>query len=947
MDPLHYSNLRNALSVLYSIPSSCPQNLTSQQAHDFLLNIQSRNVRRQLQSIKQSQIDMTKLGHCHKDELHENSEITWGSSWLASLMVLLSSDSHPAERLFSAQTLMHRVRRVKLAEAIDIEIETPPGEFNVETILSAYYKWILKSSHQALRDVIASYFQSNATQDEEKVKGEMSLLTVAYIMYHYAATIPIDEHTQPLLTTLGSTMAAISLRLRYTPQSIANNAPASPTPMVHMLLQSLEFISSRYNPQNQSINSISLCACALLGSIPDTLLASPGGARGKFSIDPRCLVAAHKELRSPNTGVHVVWEATIRPTSPHVLLLWTFERWAKYLPLPWESFVEKTLDCLKNNPSMLQHPYALAYLVAIFEGASWKVDQIISFSLGIDNQNVQSGKKKKSSKSKKRQKDFVKNSTTDLELEEAKTERFHRGDVACRTIASIWKYLEPMLNSSPEGASCLCACANACFPHWAQKSSSGDMELIKSIMVSFQDICANTNRNVRGLAYEPLCNLHAATQDASARESPFLEIMTDHLFQCSMKLATSCGYPHHYFEHMVLDSDEELEVERNDIRDVLRAITGGEDKYSGPPSNASLQVLHRIVQACTKSILEESDSAGLPHETAVHALTALAKPLNCLGEAFARNELRNPERIEILDTTLKTLSYVGEKLVNRLPTISVAEVFALSRLFNLGFSSLCPALLSICQKRHLPSTLNLCLQNAMHAAFLSVIHIPELSAESTLEHSPYDIRGAFRSPGGEDHVGILVFMRLANEGEALAKYVLSLGHANGNNLLRDLCKLHEDLKVIENNRGAGIHYGKGVTPRTRRILLETISKFNKVAKSTPGLLEDGGTEADKMLRDLFESAVMHLSRIPRLGNYDEKTLFEICEITFDISAFDSEFVSYLFSDSIESVALDCVSTMMEAGFYGYRNCLTCNEQDKEMIQVRPIVCVLLLRPKRH
>mmetsp|Transcript_30193 Transcript_30193/g.46055 ORF Transcript_30193/g.46055 Transcript_30193/m.46055 type:complete len:1307 (-) Transcript_30193:228-4148(-) len=932
MYPLHYSDLRIALSVLYSLPSSCPQNLTSQQAHDFLLSIQSRNVRRQLQSIQQSQIDMVKKGNYQKDDLNENSFITWGSSWLASVMVLLSSDSHPAERLFSAQTLMHRVRRVKLVEAIDLEIETPPGGFNTEVILSTYYKWISLSSHDTLRDIIADYFQSNRAQDEEKVKGELSLLTVAYIAYHNAATIPVDEHTQPLLTTLGATMSAISMRLRYTPQSIADNMPASPTPIVHMILQALEKISTRCTLQNQATSAFSLCACALLGAIPDTLLASPGGARGKFSIDPRCLVAAHKELRNPDTGVHVVWQATTIHTSPNLSLLWTFERWAKYLPLPWESFVQKTLDYLVTNGGMLQHPYALSYLIAIFEGASWKVDQIITFSLGLDNQNVEGGKKKQSSKSKKRQKDIVKKSTTDFVVEEAKAERIHRGDVACRTTANIWKHLEPILKSSPEGASCLCACANACFPYWTQHPSSGGIELIRLIMTSFQDICGSLNRNIRGLAYEPLCNLHSAMQETSAAESPFQDLMTDHLFQCSMKLATSCRYPSHYFDHMTIDSDEELEVERNDIRDVLRAISGGEVTYSGPPSKSSLQVLHYIVQACTKSILEDVDSAGLPHETAVHALTALAKPLNCLGEAFVRGELENPRLIEILDTTMKALSYVGEKLVKVLPTLRVAEVFPLSRIFDLGFASLCPALSSICQKGHFPTALGLCIQNAMHAAFLSLIHIPELVAESTLDHSPYDIRGAFRGPGGEDHVGILLFSRLANEGEALAKHVLSLGHANGNNLLQDLCKLHGDLKVIENERGAGIHYGKGVTPRTRRILLETISTFTKLAKSTPGLLQDGGTEADRMLRELFESAVMHLSRIPRPGNFDEKTLFEICEHTYDISAFDASLVSCLFSDSSEPIVLDCVSTMMEAGVYGYRNCMTCNGKDKEMVQ---------------
>jgi hypothetical protein len=129
----------------------------------------------------------------------------------------------------------------------------------------------------------------------------------------------------------------------------------------------------------------------------------------------------------------------------------------------------------------------------------------------------------------------------------------------------------------------------------------------------------------------------------------------------------------------------------------------------------------------------------------------------------------------------------------------------------------------------------------MQAAALSVVHIPELAVESTLDHSQFDIRGAFRSPGGEDHVGILVFMRLASEGDELAAHVIRLGHAHGGTLLMDLCRLHNDLKCIEKERGPMIHHGKGVTPRTRRILLETISRFSTVGKSAPGLIDDCGT----------------------------------------------------------------------------------------------------------
>lgn len=922
--PSLYGDLRLALATLYSLPHR-RESLSSHDAHNYLIEFQARNVRRKLQSIQQRQVDLSKRGGSQEASAADEEAISFGSSWLASLMVLIQPDTHSAERLFCAQTLMHRLRRSKMAEAIDIEIESSPGIYQGEATLKAYHEWI-DAWHAPLGRQIASHLEksttiapSNLIQDEERSKCELSLLTLAFLACHHS--IHEDEHTTPLLTTLGSAMAAIALRLRYTPQSMAHGVPASSTPMVHMILHALQSVA----PPS---HDISLCACISLGAIPDTILASPGGTTGKLSIDPRCAMAAHEELRNPVTGVYPLWEA-LSGTTNTTALLWTFERWAKYLPLPWEGFVEPSLKYVKLN---MGHSYGMAYLVTIFEAASKNPDQILSFSLGLDPQNPQTSKKRQSSKSKKRQKEVLEEVSTDCKRNEAVAEFNHRGDIACKTVAAVWNDLQPIIVSTPEGVSCLCACANVCLPHWVRHSPTQPHELIHSIMTAFQDLCLHPNRDIRGQTYEPLCNLHAAMQE---RENYSLEsVMTDHLFKSSMHLATSCAYPPDYFDYLSHDNDDEIEIERNDVRDVLRTVSGGEDVYSGPPRAFSLRVLDGIVRSCTESIMYQHDSNGLPHESAVHALSALAKPLILLSEAYVRSELASPASIETLAVACRGLSFLAEKLVDALPQFPVSQVFPLPRLLNLGIASLCPAFSALC--RHCQGDigeLNGTIRVAMQAAALSVVHIPELTIESTLGHSQFDIRGAFRSPGGEDHVGILVFMRLASEGDELATHVVRLGHEHGGNLLLDLCRVHNDLKCIEIQRGPGIHHGKGVTPRTRRILLETISRFAMIANSTPGLLNDGGMHVDNLLQELFHSSVTSIvNRKSQLMDAD--TLFQICEETFDIASFSPTVVSQLFAPSSKPLAIECVSTMLQSGVYGYERALLCDGPDTALIQVR-------------
>ena len=52
-----------------------------------------------------------------------------------------------------------------------------------------------------------------------------------------------------------------------------------------------------------------------------------------------------------------------------------------------------------------------------------------------------------------------------------------------------------------------------------------------------------------------------------------LESMVMHgICACALALASSCTYPPGYFSDLTLDNDEDLEIEQNDVRYVLRSI---------------------------------------------------------------------------------------------------------------------------------------------------------------------------------------------------------------------------------------------------------------------------------------------------------------------------------------------------------------------------------------
>jgi hypothetical protein len=212
--PHIYGNLRTALAALYSLPSEFHRpGISTAQANDFLIQFQSRNVRRKLESI-------VKMG-----EEISLEEADRGSTWICCLALLAAVSSgqtiHPTEALFVAQTLVHRLRRVKTLEAFDVELE-PPGmvsSLRIPDLLHYYKNWVQhwqQSSPTSILGMIFHQYDYTGT-DEERLKSELTVLTLAALIMDISLAHP---HLRPLVSTLSSALAVAVARMRYTPQSI-------------------------------------------------------------------------------------------------------------------------------------------------------------------------------------------------------------------------------------------------------------------------------------------------------------------------------------------------------------------------------------------------------------------------------------------------------------------------------------------------------------------------------------------------------------------------------------------------------------------------------------------------------------------------------------------------------------------------------------------------------
>lgn len=875
---------------------------------------------------------------------------------------------------------------------------------NLSSVVNGYHPAV--AEHQTQTDL------------EERIKGELSLVALASILdaltkTQYRRRQHHDRHPggvaaaaagsaddddygrasqlRPLLSTVASAMAVIAARMRYVPASLPGPAPHT-QPIVGMILASLRMMQ----PPPSSLESErpphcedavrSLCYTCLT-ALPEAVLVSAGGgsdgggggAQGKLSLEPRCFTAVTAELKTE--GVLQMWQqlqeltSTSSATSPSTvgLLLKMCESWAKYVPLPME-FVQRTVPLVQqtwsdflssSNAASLSHhaaaKAAMGYWIAVMEGGSWTVDQVLSASLFQNREaSQQPNKKRQSGKSKRREQQVLEERTTDDLLAQAQNEVRHRGRVACEMARSTWNpQFQALLQRELQQISVECkknqelacrsdydycgeedvrgdgpvggvaACANSCLPYLLRVASLGEhesdsMALFASISYAMQQVCTSPSRMVRSFAAESLFSLHEVlveilATDPSSLSGTLLQEIVEYFFQSSMGLASQCGYPAGYFDDFGRNSDEDLESERNDIRDLLRTVAGIAPSLSEKPASivVPVTILLRLVHACSQPIQEAAASNVLFPEPALHAFSALAKPINSVASLWvqsAANRTVGDSLDDSLDDSINAilnLSFqimlsAGRFVIQAFSVVSQNEILPPSRLYNLAVASLAPMLSTLASVSTMEPTVKGLVEIGIEAAAISLLRLPELSGPSSLRSTRFDIRGAMRSPGGEDHVGVLALMRLSSESDLLSHVFV----AAKDSVVLDLCTVYEELKKMEDKRGPGVFYGIGVLPKSRRILLGIICNLEITSAGSAG--------ASGALTSLFNNSVDSIVNIGENQHFNAENLFRVSESAFDIAAFSQTTVNSLFAVShVDSQRVSCLKVLHDAGNVGY------------------------------
>ena len=170
-------------------------------------------------------------------------------------------------------------------------------------------------------------------------------------------------------------------------------------------------------------------------------------------------------------------------------------------------------------------------------------------------------------------------------------------------------------------------------------------------------------------------------------------------------------------------------------------------------------------------------------------------------------------------------------------------------------------------------------------------------------------------------------MRLAMESDSLVHKLVQTKAS----VVVDLCKIYEQLKMMENERGPGVLHGQGILPKSRRILLGVISHME--------IVTGGAAGASGILRKIFESSINTIAALHSgIMQPSPDLLFRICEDVLDLAAFSPSMVKTLFEfqPNETSTCLKAVTTklLLDAGMIGYNGLSDSNYSLEVIFQVR-------------
>jgi len=688
------------------------------------------------------------------------------------------------------------------------------------------------------------------------------------------------------------------------------------------------------------------------------------------SMELRCVGTSHDN--DVGTGMDKAWKVLVesehgdwnhadpkQQEASASRLLVCCEAWARYVAVPIH-VIEVTVGSLAvrylhSEQQQKAQAAAFQYLVSIFEAASPSLTpgDILTAALGVGgkggggraNKKNANAKKKQGNKSKKRHDKRLGRAVAVLDGQEdggtadaAEKELLARRNAACVTAAAVFgisltdgasiaeddtgfRLAAATPSTSTHGIiSTVAAAATSVLPHLlflergdgeGKSHQMWRLELFSAIMAVIRRMCASPIRDVRALAYEPLMVLHAALNSVDYVSLRMEQVAVDAICECALALATSCGYPPGYFDCLEEDNDEELEIERNDVRDVARSVCSLDSGFNGTHKSPSILILERIVTACNTAMQHSAASGQLPPETVVHILSSLAKPLNKLGKTY--KEQPSAIGCAIMTMSLVALGSVCDQLISSFESHSLSQILPLSRLALMATASLAPMFSSLAEitresaasdvEKEMITIFKRTLLSSLQHSLLSTDRIPELLAESTLPVTRYDVKGAMRGPGGEDHVGCIALLRLSHESDYLTNAIFEV---YGSTILHDLSCLYQGLKTSELVQGAGWQGVPYSTPYTRRIILRVISRLAlHEMKGTNDQSSNGGIILHKLVQ-----VPLGEMRSQKERHFSADKLFRVCEAAFDLSFFTPEIVADLFGNPSDDLGMmfECVIT---------------------------------------
>ena len=246
-------------------------------------------------------------------------------------------------------------------------------------------------------------------------------------------------------------------------------------------------------------------------------------------------------------------------------------------------------------------------------------------------------------------------------------------------------------------------------------------------------------------------------------------------------------------------------------------------------------------------------------------------------------------------------------------------LFPLSRIANITAGAFSPMLARLLvSNAYRERTIGL-IGMIVRAAAISVHRIPELAAASTLGTNLYDIRGAMCGPSGEDHVGCLAIVRLVFEADEVARLVGSLP-----GVMLDLCELHQVLKSAETQRGRQVVHGIGVSPKSRRILLNALCHIE--------LKTEGQVGVANSLQNLFQASCRSIGSLNECSAFAEEDLYVVAENIFDLASFPSAILATAFETG-DSQFIACLQVLVKSCISGYESMSFDTLPDAKHVQV--------------